>query len=1651
MKKFADLMNENMGQSTNENFATQSASSGSGKFADIMNASGVSRKPIKPLRTVVDEISAKKAKDANGRFTQKMLAAPAKADVVKGDLMANVQNRLATAPQTKLTAKAPTAQELAAIKANQPKAMTPKEIIDYTNKISKGEIKPMVSPNPTTFDRVAGTVSGATKDFVGSTVNALDWASKVPATPLWAIKQYNDLFVKDALGKASDTLMDSGAQDIAEAKRGATGLGKTAIDVGVGGLQLAGDIGLAALTGGGSIAPMVARSFGSAAKQAKNSGGSELEQGIYGGLTAATAGLVGKLANVGGVLSKAYGKGALDGVLQKATSSVISKLVKNGVISDKVATGIAAGAGEGLEEMLESTLSPLYQKITYDPNATWNAEQILYDGLVGAIVGGFAGGIGGSNTQNTPNATQPNTITPNLAKPTQNVPQQATQPITNNITPNLVKLPTLEQNAVEAKQTAPEAKTTLPNSVGATSNSFVPEQKTSKVFTNTFQKTDSITDEQRAQMKPEDYQYDVRGKAVNETASQQRVDVDFDGEVADLNSKQQWTDEDVYTSKKILDKVSADAEKSGDYAELNKWTKAIQKRGTTGGQTIEAFKAFQKTPEGAVIKAQQVIAEAEKKLTKKKELSKEVDTKKGRKIKADSDTTKKAMRESANESIRAADPANVAVEWWIRDTSIKLSKQIDANSKNKTARIDSTMQTMLKDLVRITKNSAPQAIPTKIKTNLSTNTLRNYWANSEQYQAAISRAQSYINEKYSNDPETLEIFNNWLAGNGINTWATLGKALQENGVKYNDILMSNWQDKAVLLDNVTNKILADTDLTADEAKSAAQAISDKFYDELAIRAQKKIEQLLKPTTPKQQKTMTQRVNEFVNSGVFDDSAIVDLVSAKYGIPSLTATDVQKIYELNKLAQETDNDYQKRVYLNRAARVVVDKMPVTGKEKVLAVRRIAMLLNPKTLISRNAGGNVIFGLLEDIKDAPGTLVDMATTKIAKTDWRTTSFNPIATAKAEFIGAKKGLTEWGKDIKNKVDTSPTQHEMPQTPALKSTVGKAFEGALNKLLQVGDRPFYEAAKAKRIDELKRLGRDYTSDDAIAEANVYALERVFQNNSGLAKKAMQLRDSLGVIGDIAIPFAQTPANIFDKLADYSPYGYVRAIKKAGTIKDSAWSQKQFVDTLSRSMTGTGILAFAYFAAQAGLISGGDDKEEDEALTYQKKISGWQPYSIIVGDKSYTYDWSTVVGALLSLGADISQSDNAGDTLLAILSNGAKAGINTMFNQSYMEGVAELFGSSSGGKTDIGKGLESMLVGLPASFTPSAFQQIAKIIDPIARDTYDSDPFKRAWNKVKAKIPGLSNTLPAKIGASGTESTNYQGGKLSNILESTLSPGFIGETQKTAIDSEVQRLYKATDDSSVLPNWSEYTSKSGLSFSGNGTEYTMTPQEWEKFQKTRGQYTYKELDKLTKSAEYKNMTDVEKAKAVSSIYSDATTNARMSTVEARGEMYIPSADAGAKIAKYQAAGVTQRQAYNLNKTMSALTPVQGEKEVSDYQRIKTIGSQGYTDKQAIELVGTLYTSKDKSSMLPYLTTSKHLLSLYLTNKDSEMISMSVPAKVAKDSVEYELTDKEKKTFKNTYANYFNSRVTNITTAEQIKKLRDKAFDAAKSAVIQNR
>jgi len=614
--------------------------------------------------------------------------------------------------------------------------------------------------------------------------------------------------------------------------------------------------------------------------------------------------------------------------------------------------------------------------------------------------------------------------------------------------------------------------------------------------------------------------------------------------------------------------------------------------------------------------------------------------------------------------------------------------------------------------------------------------------------------------------------------------------------------------------------------------------------------------------------------------------------------------------------------KQEIHYARASTIIADKMPVTVRDKVLAVRRMAMLLNPKTLISRNAGGNFIFSLVENVKDIPGTAFDIATKAMFQTDWRTTT----AFSAKKYVGEVKGLGKGARDIlsdvKNKVDTSPTRHEMSPTSTLDSTVGKFFDVLMNKVMQAGDRTFYEAARMGRIGELETLGMDTTSKQAVEDIRLYALERVFQNDSKLAASAIAIRDHLGLAGNIIIPFAQTPANIADKIFSYTPLAIYKTIKLAGTVKDSAFDQKQFVDSVSRMFTGTGLLYLGYLGAKAGLLFGGGRDDDEKVISAEEK-KGQLKYSIKIDGGTYTFDTLTPIGVLVGIGADIYEVGKGKTTFWDAFFSGLETTVDVIFQQSYLEGLAELLGTNNGGS--IGENVAKMLAGIPASFVPSAFAMVAKQIDNVQRETYDANMMKQMLNKVMARTPGLSLLLEPKIGADGQPQKYFQDRKGAGaLLENILSPGFVGQDKQNGVDKALNALYSATNDKSVLPDVSRYTTKGDLNVTANTVKYAMTPKEWGAYRTTAGQQQYAMIEKFVTSVAYADLTNEERAKYVNAIQEYSAELAKKQLVEGRGATYefsnkdlTAALDANIPIDAYYKA-YNLYQSYSNNKEMSA-------------------------------------------------------------------------------------------------------------------------------------
>lgn len=190
----------------------------------------------------------------------------------------------------------------------------------------------------------------------------------------------------DRVQQISEEAYARGSENLNEAEQ-------VLFDLGIAGAQMLGDM----AAGPASPYLLAARGFGGGAMQARQAGGGIGQQVMYGGLSAGLELLTEKMFD--GV-AKAYGKGAADDVIKK----VAEKLAKTPQ-GQSVIRAIANAGGEGLEEMISAIVDPALQTIYNDKtiNGRRHGEKgayddvtiadILYDGLIGSLLGSIGGGI----------------------------------------------------------------------------------------------------------------------------------------------------------------------------------------------------------------------------------------------------------------------------------------------------------------------------------------------------------------------------------------------------------------------------------------------------------------------------------------------------------------------------------------------------------------------------------------------------------------------------------------------------------------------------------------------------------------------------------------------------------------------------------------------------------------------------------------------------------------------------------------------------------------------------------------------------------------------------------------------------------------------------------------------------------------------------------------------------------------------------------------------------------------------------------------------------------------------------------------------------------------------------------------------------------
>lgn len=187
----------------------------------------------------------------------------------------------------------------------------------------------------------------------------------------------------------ADRLADSGAKDISKAKRDLGGAGRLAVDVGVAGTQMGMDMALAPFMGGSALFPMFMRSAGGGAQQARRAGATHEQQVNYGLASGALSVATEKIGNAAAPFKKMFGKGFLDGVIERTMHGL------NNSAAGKIALSfLEEGGEEVLEDLIQPALQTIYNGKTMGGSySELEAAEVLNDFLVGGILGGLGGGV----------------------------------------------------------------------------------------------------------------------------------------------------------------------------------------------------------------------------------------------------------------------------------------------------------------------------------------------------------------------------------------------------------------------------------------------------------------------------------------------------------------------------------------------------------------------------------------------------------------------------------------------------------------------------------------------------------------------------------------------------------------------------------------------------------------------------------------------------------------------------------------------------------------------------------------------------------------------------------------------------------------------------------------------------------------------------------------------------------------------------------------------------------------------------------------------------------------------------------------------------------------------------------------------------------
>jgi hypothetical protein len=330
-----------------------------------------------------------------------------------------------------------------------------------------------------------------------------------------------------------------------------------------------------------------------------------------------------------------------------------------------------------------------------------------------------------------------------------------------------------------------------------------------------------------------------------------------------------------------------------------------------------------------------------------------------------------------------------------------------------------------------------------------------------------------------------------------------------------------------------------------------------------------------------------------------------------------------------------------------------------------------------------------------------------------------------------------------------------------------------------------------------------------------------------GTKPNAAWLPESLKSVAPLKflLPFYRTPVNLVKATVTHAtPYELLNGIAKGDT------------DALARGLVGSSIAASLAALALSGSLTGGGPTDFRREET--KRATGWQPYSLKVGDKYYSYRRFEPVGLAAGMIADTVHGMQHGDSEVVSQSKADTAIKHIARNLDDLPFMGTLANLLQAVHDPVGGRAQSFVNREAGSLVPAGVANVAETIDPTVRRP------QSALQAIESRIPGLTSAAPAIIDITGK---NVQR-PLNNLGGANPFP--FTTAKHDLVADELSRLGISTPQPPTQLKW-------------KGKPTQLTDQERQQFAEAEGQELYKRVSKLVQSGAWQRRSDDQKRKAL--------------------------------------------------------------------------------------------------------------------------------------------------------------------------------------------